>query len=386
MPSHPPSVINCPADVFSNRRAFTLVELLVATAITAVLAGIMLTVVSHVSDLWHRTSGRLGAEAQARLMLDQLAFDLQGAQFRDNARVWLAADILTTTGNAPGLWSENAPGGIHVRTPKPVSLTPDAADGGNSLDPAAVRLSLAEKGRLADARFGVAGVWLRFFTTSRGTNQAADPTSISVPVAVAYQIIRCCPATNATAATDYGYYLHRTEVRPATAVVNGISRPGTLEVGYDITDVGYNSPTDDVRGCNDGADPADPCAIRRPQSPGSIIADNVIDFGLRLYVRQTGPASAGALWRQIFPADATDLSHRAITGPAAPDSSTAFPEVVDVMIRVLTDEGARRIALIESGRLARPANYASNNEWWWSVAEQNSIVHTRRIHLPASQP
>src|SRR5882672_9808547 len=77
-------------------RAFTVLELLVAAGITALLAGIVLAMVTNVSGSFARTTGRLSAAAQARLALDQLTLDLQSALYRDDGAAWLAASI---TGN-----------------------------------------------------------------------------------------------------------------------------------------------------------------------------------------------------------------------------------------------------------------------------------------------
>ena len=66
-----------------------------------------------------------------------------------------------------------------------------------------------------------------------------------------------------------------------------------------------------------------------------------------------------------------------------PASSFAdFPEVADVMMRVLTEDGAKMIDALESGAgvVIRPAG-STDAEWWWSVAEANSRVYVRRIYL-----
>src|SRR4051812_12957379 len=101
------------AAVMKGRRAFTIIELVVAAAITAALAGGIIVIVHNVSTTWARSSGRLGADAQARLVLEQLALDLQGAQFRDDGNVWLAAEVVDNTSTSVNLWTE-AP-----RNPKP---------------------------------------------------------------------------------------------------------------------------------------------------------------------------------------------------------------------------------------------------------------------------
>ena len=351
------------------RRGFTLVEVLVAASITALLAGFIAVIVRNVSIVWSRTSNRLGADAQARLVLDQLQLDLQGAMYRDDGNTWFAVDVLNSpNGNATGLWQ------IAARNPKPNT-----------------NLSLQmNTPKLSDARFGAAGVWLRFFTTSRGANVASSPATISAPVAVGYQIIRRFTATN-PANQNAAYLLHRAETRPAT--VSG--RPGVLEAGYNIISANYTTST---LSTNSGAITGDPRSVQVPGSVrnlDAVVTDNVIDLGVRAYVRdQTVP---GGL-RLIFPATGTGaLSNSAtvrLRGSLPPNtpvsqwgSAQPFPDVVDVMIRVLTDEGAAQIANIEKVQnpsLVVPQKYNSNaQEWWWGIALENSQVYTRRIVINA---
>ena len=359
----------------NSRRAFTLIEILVAAAITALLAGFIFIIVHNVSTTWTRSTGRLGADAQARLVLDQLALDLQGAMFRDDGNVWLAVDVLDRTNNAGALWQ------LAPRNPKP-SGTP---------------LSLVMTApNLSDARYGQAGVWLRFFTTSRSTNAAT--ASISAPVAVGYQIIRRYTAAN-PANLNTAYVLNRAESRPGASGTGFTARPGVLESGYNITAAAYTTSSSST---NSGATTGDPRSITVPGSAtgvrnlDSILADNVIDFGVRCYVRdQTQP---GGL-RLIFPA----TTNGALTNSPQPlrsqlpsdTSSTApnynprflFPDVVDVMVRVLTDDGAQQIANMEKNQtpaLTVPVKYNGNaQQWWWGVAQENSRVYTRRIVLNA---
>jgi hypothetical protein len=361
-------------------RGFTVIELLVAAGITALLAGFIAVIVRNVSIVWARAGNRLGTDAQARIVMDQLQLDLQAAIFRDDGNVWLAADLLNASnGGSTGLWQ------VAARNPKPA--------GGISLDIPATRAELipTERGKLENSRFGTAGVWLRFFTTSRGANTAATPTTISAPVAVGYQIIRRFTATN-PANQNTAYLLHRAEVRP-TAIAN---RPGVLESGYTITSAAYTTSNS---GTNNGATTGDPRSIQVPgavRNLDSVIADNVIDFGVRCYVRdQTLP---GGL-RLIFPASTSGALTNSpqplraqlpsSTQPTAPGYNARFlcPDVIDVMVRILTDEGAGLIANMERNQtpaLTIPAKYNNNaQEWWWGVARENSRVYTRRIVLGA---
>lgn len=362
------------------RRGFTVIELLVAAAITAILAGFIAVIVRNVSVVWTRAGNRLGTDAQARIVLDQLQLDLQGAIFRDDGNVWMAADLLNNSnGGATGLWQ------VAARNPKPSS--------GLSLDVPATRAELipTERGKLENARFGTAGVWLRFFTTSRGANTAASPATISAPVAVGYQIIRRFTATN-PANQNTAYLLHRAEVRPTS--VSG--RPGVLESGYDITAAAYTTST---ASNNSGANTGDPRSVQVPgnmRNLDSVIADNVIDFGIRCYVRDE--TVAGGL-RLIFPVNTSGALANspqplraqlpATTPTTAPNYNARFlcPDVIDVMVRILTDEGAAMIANMEKNQtpaLVIPQKYNNNAaEWWWGVARENSRVYTRRIVLGA---
>jgi prepilin-type N-terminal cleavage/methylation domain-containing protein len=361
---------------FTGSSGFTLIELLVAAGITALLAGFIAVIVRNVSVVWTRSGQRLGTDAQARIVLDQLQLDLQGALYRDDGNVRFAVDVLNNSnGGATGLWQ------IAPRNPKPV--------GGPSLQ--------MTQPNLAHARFGTAGVWLRFFTTSRGANSADIPASISAPVAIGYQIIRRFTATNPTN-QNAAYLLHRAEARPGATGSGASARPGVIESGFDLTAPAYTSST---AANNNGSTTGDPRSIQVPggmRNLDSVIADNVIDFGVRCYVRDA--AQPGGL-RLIFPASPNGALSNA-TGTTALRSrlpantpTTAgnynhrflFPDVVDVMVRILTSEGAALIANLErvqTPALPVPLKYNNNvQQWWWGVAQENSRVYTRRIVVNA---
>lgn len=363
-----------------RRRAFTLLELIVAATITALIAAFIAVMVRNVSTTWTRASGRLGADAQARIVLDQLQLDLQGALFRDDGNVWLAAEPLDRTSNS-GLWDNTNANPQRIKPAGGLSLQMTTAN-------------------LADARFGQAGVWLRFFTTSRGNNTSA--ASASAPIAVGYQIIRRPTSINGPAATvPRGYLLHRAEVRPATEN----NRPGTLEAGFNLdpnpaAPTLYSQRSAGPNPNNDGSVYGDPFGLKAPgannppRNLDAVLADNVVDFGVRCYVRDA--AAPGGL-RLVFPAaDETGRLGNAATArlrgqlppgtPVASDNfNLHFPDVVDVMVRVLTEEGVAALANVERNQAPlppAPLKYGSNvQQWWWGVAQENSRVYTRRIVL-----
>ena len=349
-----PSFSTCEHPSRSRRLGFTLIEVLVASGVTVLLVGFMVTIVSNVTGFWSRTSGRLSAESQARYALDQLTLDLQSAIYRDDGATWLAASVPANTTTSGSVWVTT---GAVIGNLKPTTATgttnPTLTYGAASV---------------ANATFGPAGTWLRFFTTKRGANTSADVTTLSAPVAVGWQLIRRASATN-TANIDRRYFLHRAEVTPAN----------TLNTGYDITLAAY-AGTAAATGNTGTLGTAR--SVRIPLDLGTIIAENVIDFGVYFYTRPATGATSSAP-RRIFPSG-TETTHLANRPPRSGTPTTEFPDEAEIMIRVLTDEGAAQIVALETGRLTPPAG-RSAAQYWWDIAVAKSQVFTRRVVL-RSQP
>jgi type II secretory pathway component PulJ len=333
-----------------------------AASITAMLATVLLMVAATAISQWDRTTGRLRSAAAARMALDQMEADLEGAIFRADGNVWLAVTVLPDT-TLSGQW-RSAPIAAQA---KPGNTNPGTLNLGAS--------------NLEDARFGVAGVWLRFFTTRADTNASAE--ELPAPVAIGYQIIR--QNVTSSAASEQRYLLFRSEVRPTLSHSGGI---GVFEAGYDL-DPAASPATPYLTSSGTTGDPGN---LLRPPL-GAALLDNVIDFGVRFYVREKGnlrlafpatPASAGAAPAAGAPTQATPPAAAAehlarYSSPAANDAyRNAFPEVADIMLRVLDDEGARLLSAYEAGRL-RPSSGISAPDYWWALATAHSQVFTRRV-------
>lgn len=364
------------------RRAFTIVELLVAVGVTALLVALMVTITINVLTAWNRSSGNLSAGNQARLVLDQLSQDLQGAIIRRDNNVWLVAtvqgDQSTVTGDS-GLTSGQWTSG----TPKPgasagsLRINPTATDADENPN---ILLSIG------NYRFGQAGVWLRFFSTPSDANTAVD--TASAPRAISYQIVR--NRIGGASNPDRVYSLYRSEVRPASTTPG--STDSTFGIGYDLlmdesAAVSYNRGDSNARSVGN---------VRRP-SETFAIANDVIDFGIKLYGRDVNNAEV-----ELFPVPRNPLGtplleppstvpfsfavSRRASGSPVPVTGVApvtygYPTAADVMVRILTPEGVRLIQAIERGDLTRPPEYSSAAEHWWGVAIQNSKVYTRRIEI-----
>ncbi len=73
------------------RSGFTLVELLVAMAITTLIVGVLVSVTSMALDTWNRSRSELRASRQAKAMLETMARDLESFVFRKGSNEWLSA-------------------------------------------------------------------------------------------------------------------------------------------------------------------------------------------------------------------------------------------------------------------------------------------------------
>ena len=327
-----------------REKGFTLLELLVAVTITLLLAGIMLSVTTGTLSIWRRTQDNFTSSTAAHLALDLLERDLQSAFYRKDGLniTWLAADVI----NAPASLTNH--GWLAATLMKPATiesqrLVPNPVNG------------LAQI--IGAARFGLSGVWLRFIATSMDTNG-------SVPVAISYQLARR-PLSGANVTSTNPADVRYTLFRSAVAADN------TFASGNNVIAPVYGSTSATSSTARAAS------TLMNPNTTGDALATNVVDFGVWLYVRD----STGAL-RRIYPADNNDLSH-ATTDAAAPGDANRYPEVADVMIRLLTDEGARLLDAMEksNGSITRPATHASDAEWWWAVVEANSRVFVRRVEM-----
>lgn len=301
------------------KSGFTLIELLVAVGVTALLVSLMLTIVVNVMGGWNRSSGSLTSGNQARTVLDILGRDLQSAIFKRNGDVWLAASIQTNGTGSGSAWGDSD---------KPTTVTIPAIPASGQTLPA-----------LETYKFGQGGVWLRFIATIPGTNSGTD---ISAPRAISYQIVRNSVSGSSA---EQRYMLYRSEVNPQATFTNG----------YDLFNALYYSGD-----------------LRTPPTD-TVIANNVVDFGVRCFKR-----NASNQLDLIFP-DTDDRSFAATsdsakvgTGVDAANLKRNFPDVVEVYIRVLTDEGAQQIANLEAGRITGD---------WDTIVNTNSRVYSRRIEI-----
>jgi hypothetical protein len=329
-------------------RGFTLLELLVAVTISLGIFSLMLAVTINVLGLWRRSQASHTQATTARQVFDLLERDLQSAIWRRDTNRWLAADILDSPGSLSNHGWLSGSGLMKPANGGSLYPLPAPGVGGERL--------------LQNARFGLSGIWLRFVTSNVESGG-------SLPTVVAYQIARR-PVTGDPVATNPAtvrYSLYR----------SAISSTDSFAAGYDVISGAYSSPTNNPSSASSTTYRAAPNVMN--PSHANLLGSNVVDFGCRLYVR-----NPDRTLRRIYPAGSGDTSHQAIGNSTASD--TRYPEVADLMLRILSEEGAALLGAIETGRVPRPPAYGNDAAWWWGVVEANSLVFTRRIAIKGGPP
>jgi prepilin-type N-terminal cleavage/methylation domain-containing protein len=215
-------------------RGFTLLELLVAVAITLLLAGLLLTATTNLLQAWRRGQGDATVTVEAKLVLDQLERDLQAAISRSDGKTWLDGRILEGGQFANNGWILTAAG---VLKPETESLRPLPPSQDNA--PA----------NIAEARFGRSGLWLRFVTSDY------DSSTGTLPAVVSYQVVRRRLATSLESPVRYA--LFRSKLSAAQTFV---------ELGSQILTASA------------------PAGLNAP-STADVIATNAIDFGVWIFAR-----------------------------------------------------------------------------------------------------
>ena len=92
----------------ATKRGFTLMELMVAMAITTIIVTVLVSITSIALETWNRSRAELRASRQAKSMIDTIARDFESlVTRRGNTSEWLSA-VTATTAIGDNLKSSNA--------------------------------------------------------------------------------------------------------------------------------------------------------------------------------------------------------------------------------------------------------------------------------------
>ena len=311
-------------------RGFTVLELLVASAVSIILIGLFLSVSANILDAWRQSRDSLSTNAKARIVLNTLTTDLESAILRDDRGVWLACDLLETRATS-NRWE---------RADFPQKEKPNDA---TSLE---IDFANPDLG-LSHFRFGVAGAWLRFFASPTDAAGSGDGGDVN---AVAYQMIRRKPHSRSSELEE-SYNLYRSIVRSDY----------TLEEVKE--DEGYFIDQFDGRSYE-----GQPGEVTTPRNDSSLLARDVVDLGVVFYHKNAlGQDEA------LFPLTTGGRQFRV--------PRDGIPESADVFVRILDEEGAKQINAYERGLIP-----STQPDFWWETVNRFSTVYSKRVHFKTGSP
>ena len=86
----------------SRRSGFTILELMVAMTITAIIVGVLVTITGTAIDTWNRSRNELRAARQAEAIINVMTKDLESLVVRsDRPQEWLSALAPAAQPNMP---------------------------------------------------------------------------------------------------------------------------------------------------------------------------------------------------------------------------------------------------------------------------------------------
>jgi type II secretory pathway pseudopilin PulG len=374
-----------------NYSGFTVIELIVAVSVTALLSGLLLLISSQVLNTQTKSSSELETNEIAQFVLDKIQEDLQCAVYRNDGNVWMAMRIIEDK-DLSGSWDAVGVSGNGKDQVDSIRIVEsDWSNNGATLNNS--QIDALGQGPFEMSRFGVGGTWLRFF--SQSPEPDVDSKNNGAVRAISYQIIR--HGITSALKSKKRYQLFRSDV----------SAKNTFEAGYNlhpdqgVEETAYNrgkslANLTSPRLPDRLIDPIIPEGSQYPATSFSLAA-NIIDFGVRAYVLERNSSGTGNLV-QIFPAIHIDApgtiknEGKDFLATSLPKYRTlvkdsesrkkfhqfyAFPDVVDLMIRVLSSEGARLLEAFEE----IPDLSSTDTLSWWSIAEEHSKVYFRRVKI-----
>lgn len=305
------------------KRAFTLIEIMVATVIMVVLVGLVIQITSEVLKVWTRSSGKLSANAEARIAMDMITQDLETAIFRNNKMRWLVAEDNLVTG----------PTRLKPLTTKLLLFTP-------ALDrPKKVPGS------------GVPGTPI--------------PGDIC---AVSYELVYQDPISGLADKLDNVFALHRRLIDSKTTF------EALMGAGNQETFSSWNSAV--------VPSSVPPLKYPKTEDPDFYLSGNVADFKVTFYVVEDGdPATAneftGTNLRLNGESGSATLGAEAVNAPSAMQQPLAY---ADIRLVVISDEGAEILRNLDLNRSGTGYDDPKTEQ---DVIVEHGEVFIRRVNFMA---
>lgn len=322
---------------------FTVIELMAAAIITALIGAALVMVASNATILWKRGTGVMSIDNRANFVLDILEKDLGSIIWNvNNPEEGFEARIRNNTSNLTA-WRYTDTSGSGSRGWEGLNSTHLRPTGSSSL---------VLTGDILNRRFGQGGIQLTFIArTSDGDSPRimgmAPEGPQHLPTMISYQIVRqeesWGPMKNSW------YRLFRSVVRPGPQEGGSEGEEDNFyKLGADLTNSKYR-PTS-LSHKNDRFHPE---TLSIPH-PDMVLADGIVDFGIVAF-NEKG---------EEIPYQSNEVI-----------SSNDILKIrsVVVLIRLLTEDGVQALSQYEAN--------GGTGDWWDDVVIPNSKVYLRRIPI-----
>lgn len=306
---------------FSRRKrsAFTLIEIMVATVIMIILVGLVIQITSEVLKVWTRSSGKLSANAEARIALEMLTQDIETAVFRNNNMRWLEANTEDISPVA----------GYTAQTVNLILFAP-------VLD-----------------------------RPKEDLNEVPIPGDIC---AVQYQLVNQNPVTGASDELSENIFaLHRRVIDPSTTF-NRLMGAGFQE-NFDAWASVEVTPADGVN-----------MEYLDPKDPKNYLVGHVANFLVEFYVINDVGDEVLVTSSEIKFGGGTDGASDATVGITSTVPETRYPlAYAEVSLTVLSDEGTKLLQNLAANRGGTGFQPGEGAE----IVKQHGEVFTRRVNFVA---
>ncbi|HTB62813.1 MAG TPA: prepilin-type N-terminal cleavage/methylation domain-containing protein [Opitutales bacterium] len=347
-----------PPRAAAQRRGFTLVEILTATAIMALIVSLVMTVMTQVLAGWNRASEDLDTSEKASKIFHLVSQDLETAIFRSDGNQWM-------------------------------SLTSESPAGSPTTDATMSRLIFYTTPELRQTKDSGQG----------GTAGQVIPGDIC---AVEYRVVYADPFGNSSS-TQKTFQLHRVVVDAASTFLGvnkqplmGISQAGnsknqTLWQAFDAIVDKTDQPISSQIALGSGKNLN--INIYGAKNKNSIMEDNVVQFNVFLYFYGYNSSGGAGPAIQPYPMTQYGLLNPPVyyygggpqtatpSNPSFLDAYTASktPPIfismayADITVTLLTDDGA---AQLQSYGTSMPQGFV-----WQQFVQQYGKTYTQRVRF-----
>ncbi|MFT4901089.1 MAG: prepilin-type N-terminal cleavage/methylation domain-containing protein [Lentimonas sp.] len=312
---------------FLAQRAFTLIEIMVATVIMVILVGFFIQITSEVLKVWNRSSGKLSANAEARVAMELLTQDLETAVVRNNGQQWIRVEAPKETGESGGSLYSNQTVALRLFSPaldRPEETLAGVAVSGGDICAIGYRLAYKESYTNGPSVYAL-------------YRRVVDPK------------------------TTFDDFLG-TASQAASPQLELTS--STLWADFSGGGAAYGDITD----------------------PENYLAGNIVEFKILVYEQPetgaaTDPVNANPATLVL---NQKDYAYGGDTnGDGSADVMGAPLMYVDIILKILSDEGLKLLQVIEAQGASAAGYSVSDANAIKEVVLQHSEVFIRRVDLPA---